>query len=979
MNVDGAVNGVDVWHVTQALQAGGERALANPNGPVHLFVDPSGNNYLSAFDEELLLRLLTNSSSELLDEDLLDMLASEQPTGDSGLLDSGGESMSMMTCPTVTLYPVAGVNEGSAFGVQGLVSPPGSYFIQGNVNWGSSPGNTGMGSFGTAPNGSFTIPHIYFDDGPAPGNGTPHDTETVTLTGMIFGCPVSANTTVTINNTNPLPQLVLTNANQPVGGPFWDVSGSIDDASMSDVHDITINWGDGSPPTLIENKATGQQFETDTPHRYPPRQIHEELQPYYPTASVVDDDTGGASWQGEVPVYKFDLDNDADNNELINAVDDPLEDFLPGRFVAVNYDDDNQNNLLDLSESGVSGEDDLEPFQLAWMPRPGFNYTGWRLTLDAVPPIDPASGTVWQFADKSGWSVPFTASSGLIKEWVLGTGSVIETYYLEAADAGEIAFQLRLWTDYGLLVEEDTVGFTAVALGPMFVQEHYWGDDAVTWFSAQDPLWSHDEHRWTTTVAPTWVEPYVSSLLWMKEVYVGQLYPIGNGQAFAQAACVCPVVASPGFGDWFIYPVAQIGPVQAKGPGERKVEHEVVSVEWEGVDPGDGETNLEAGDPSKLYPERNHPVGTTNGNGQTIDQVHNKIKVKVTIKDPVPAGMNAKLRFRVYDPDNHQTGAADPNDPDENTNKPGDNVKAGGGNSIGISPFAEVIEFEVEETVATKELTITETQPGNNYIVAAHSQQAIVDNLKFKDDSVSLFYRKPGTTTSFDVPATHRTEVLEVWRTLWVESDHMEAPGDDDGPFNGDAACGGADLKACDDVKATPTDPTIDTLTELMNIAFVTVKALPAEYDPRNTIPFDHNLEDTAVPNVRDEPSSQYFWTVHMLGAYEFQTDRDNDPHNEPWFAGWSEHLLADDPTNFVFDETVRDIHAEPEFPGMVPLATLLDRVSAHEAFHRFFGWHGTRPEADEGIMNPLELATAAMLGLTDGQIRVIQQTKYPK
>lgn len=168
------------------------------------------------------------------------------------------------------------------------------------------------------------------------------------------------------------------------------------------------------------------------------------------------------------------------------------------------------------------------------------------------------------------------------------------------------------------------------------------------------------------------------------------------------------------------------------------------------------------------------------------------------------------------------------------------------------------------------------------------------------------------------------------------------------------------------------------------------VLALPAEYDPRNTINFEHyKFNSTLDPPVRDVSSSRYYWNVHMLGAYEWRQTRDNDPNNEAWTAGWSEPSGVDDPTNFVFEETVRDLWAEPELGGMVGHQTGLDRVSAHEALHRFFGWHVTDPNnpsqpdpnqpSNQGIMDRTTLMTAATVQLTDQQIRFVQAKDHPE
>jgi hypothetical protein len=127
--------------------------------------------------------------------------------------------------------------------------------------------------------------------------------------------------------------------------------------------------------------------------------------------------------------------------------------------------------------------------------------------------------------------------------------------------------------------------------------------------------------------------------------------------------------------------------------------------------------------------------------------------------------------------------------------------------------------------------------------------------------------------------------------------------------------------------------------------------------------------------------SSKYFWDVYMLGVYEWSTSTDNDPNTEGnWLAGWSAHEDLDDeesPTNFIFDETIRDLRIEQEFVDMLPLVTLRDRASAHEALHRFFGWHGNQG-ADDGIMDAKKAMTQNNIKLTDEQIRLVQKKDHP-
>ncbi|MFO0871492.1 MAG: hypothetical protein U0935_21425 [Pirellulales bacterium] len=244
---------------------------------------------------------------------------------------------------------------------------------------------------------------------------------------------------------------------------------------------------------------------------------------------------------------------------------------------------------------------------------------------------------------------------------------------------------------------------------------------------------------------------------------------------------------------------------------------------------------------------------------------------------------------------------------------------------------------------------------------------------------MSLYYQKLGSTSTFPVPGTHRTDVLSVWRTLWFEADHMAAPVASDGPFDGANNCNG-----CDDPMVAPKDPSMGVLANLLVPAQVIVQLLPATYDWRDDVRFQHNLTTSIGREVRDAVSQSYFWHVHMIGAYEGSDTQDNDPDNEAPLLGWSDSINDPFPSNFVFFETIRDIIAEPQYPNMVGVGVAEGRVAAHEALHRFLGWHdNSDPEKSytiEGIMNPNPEAamTQAVITLTGRQIREIQNKDRP-
>lgn len=464
IDANGVADGADAYFLDQELRAHGERVLTAPNGPVQHYWDVDGDNQIRWIDQVILLHYLTGT---------LEQHETNQAAKDAELTESGG-GISSMSGYEVSLNPVGNVAEGTAFDLTGSVSPPGSYLIEATINWGLSPGNGSQGSIGTAPDGSFTVPHIYFDDGPAPGNGTPSDGETITLSGTILDSAVYAETNATVHNVIPAPELVLTNDNSPVGGPRWEVSGSIPGpAGMTDLHTVTIHWGDGSPPTVLNSVPTNQTFNTEPPHRYLPRQIHEGPIPYLMTVTVVDDDTGAAPpWQPQVPQYVLDLDNDANNNDLIEPADDPIEHYAPGRYLTVNMDDDNANGIVDHKEviGPFPEEDDLEPLHIGWAPRPGFNYTDWRLvlTMDPAPYLDQYGQYVSDVArfytspDKA-VLVPFEPTAeGPGFDWVIGSEPIPPVLYIESLSPARISLQLSLRTPQSSMhVDEDLVVFLA--------------------------------------------------------------------------------------------------------------------------------------------------------------------------------------------------------------------------------------------------------------------------------------------------------------------------------------------------------------------------------------------------------------------------------------------------------------------------------------------------------------------------------------
>ena len=389
---------------------------------------------------------------------------------------------------SLSLSAPADVNEGAGFMLTAQLSTPGTYQINAMVNWGTTPG-AGQTNFSGTTNsdGSFTVGYQYFDDGPANGNGTPQDVQSISLTGTATKytmqgpvyIPLSGAASTTIHNVAPTPVFDIYNY-MPIGGPEWVVSGAYQDVGLADKGTITVDWGDGSAPLVFAGVSTGFTFNTvSSPHRYPPDGLS-----YTIVITITDDDTGEVSFAKDIGLYLFDLDNDANNNGEIDSTDEEFEGLSPETQLLVNSDDDNGDDIPDMSQNGpIPGENDLEPFEVKWQEafRPDIdNYFGWHVTLNVWPHQMPdqffSNPRIWTTPNKSGNPVELNLNSqalgGYAKSWTVGgpnpeisgdgnADELPKTLYLEARAPGSIGMQLRLWTPNWEEVESDFVAFYA--------------------------------------------------------------------------------------------------------------------------------------------------------------------------------------------------------------------------------------------------------------------------------------------------------------------------------------------------------------------------------------------------------------------------------------------------------------------------------------------------------------------------------------
>ena len=275
-------------------------------------------------------------------------------------------------CGTPTGISVASpgtLNEGQNFNLHVTLSPPCNYMISGTTNWGNSPGMGGE-SFSTyaMSDGQFWLPHQYWDDGTSPGNGTASDNETITVTvGSLVG-----TTNATVVNIAPVGSgFSLTDVSTP-GGPTWRLEGFIQDVVISnDVIDVTIDWGDGSPPTELNGlPPTSSVFQE---HTFPM-----EGGTFTVEVTVTDDDTGEWTWSDSVETVGLEV--------------------ITWEEIIVNDDDDNDDGIVDLdpTQSPVTNEDELFPVNVSIVNPAGIDLTGYSVVFQTIGPI-----ALWQSLDKA--------------------------------------------------------------------------------------------------------------------------------------------------------------------------------------------------------------------------------------------------------------------------------------------------------------------------------------------------------------------------------------------------------------------------------------------------------------------------------------------------------------------------------------------------------------------------------------------------
>lgn len=204
---------------------------------------------------------------------------------------------------------------------------------------------------------------------------------------------------------------------------------------------------------------------------------------------------------------------------------------------------------------------------------------------------------------------------------------------------------------------------------------------------------------------------------------------------------------------------------------------QVEKVEWIGVPRNDGATNLEVGDNpedmgggDRIFPGRNRRAG---------GDLHDQVKVRVTLSKPPPVAQMVVVHFKLFDEDHYSDN---PNFDPNGVSESDDNVKAGEPLTIDVGAKLMTADFSSEATrvlvhhdplgesppeIAEMGLQLTDLQPGNNWTVAAHCPNELVKGVE--GDLIV-----PPAPENWE--DKKRTPLLTVWRRLYAELDRMGDP-----------------------------------------------------------------------------------------------------------------------------------------------------------------------------------------------------------
>lgn len=187
--------------------------------------------------------------------------------------------------PTISGQGATAIFEGGTTTLTGTIGDPSpsddTFTVY--VDWGDGQANT----YNNVPSGEFSYTHTYADDHPS--SGTPQDDIPISITVTDDdGGETTEGTTVEVTNLPPVITSISTNYDPASANRSVQLTVDFADVGIEDIPSLTVDWGDGTAPSTIDDLLSPSTSFT-VPH------IYAEPGNYTIDVTVTDDDTGSDS------------------------------------------------------------------------------------------------------------------------------------------------------------------------------------------------------------------------------------------------------------------------------------------------------------------------------------------------------------------------------------------------------------------------------------------------------------------------------------------------------------------------------------------------------------------------------------------------------------------------------------------------------------------------------------------------------------
>ncbi|MBP3695368.1 MAG: hypothetical protein J6J31_13145 [Thermoguttaceae bacterium] len=382
----------------------------------------------------------------------------------------------------------------------------------------------------------------------------------------------------------------------------------------------------------------------------------------------------------------------------------------------------------------------------------------------------------------------------------------------------------------------------------------------------------------------------------------------------------------------------------------------IQSTSWESVVNGAVLDNNpeECGGGKRIYPE-------TDLSGT----LKNTVNIRVTLENAIPEGMTGSLRLMVLDPMNQC--------------KDGNNQSVGSFSSwqydswqcdnYGSDSLTNSLYFAEETISNTALLTITQANPGDNYIVVAAPDDNLYESaFIYIAVNSTTDYKTPYFLTSdgsSPVPEKQKTELLTVWRTLWLEVDQLKY-GDKVAP-------------ALFENYQINTDYSLaqDTVSQVVfGPACVKIAIVPQD---DSILPVSQRTTSSYTSTTFPYPQRNYyctlnFWTIHVVIAFHYEIDNRAGHYCQNNICLYSDVIKE-------VDQSIRkpgDEHDSTPFPGWS--TDYKYDILSHELVHSFGYNSGNQSDSWHdltGLMTP-QVNYSGVNDLSCNHIRKIQSSARP-